>query len=236
MKKIIAFLLGLCLLFPLSGCFRVRVGQDAGAGAGAGDSDPIGETQRENVIGEEGGDVALLEGEYEKLLREGLGELYPCQFVLVYAEDEEDYLTFAPSSSMNALLLSCGGDSVTSAYLSLNLHVDDAFIAAHSPALIVKWVSGSVLGENISSTAVARAVQRGILSRDGIKDIPAVKTGNVLVLSKQLLESEGGKTLAKLFLARSMYPVLFPDIDLAAVSRELVGEGIFFYDGDEPSK
>lgn len=228
MKKRLFFMIfcSLALFFALSSCGRIRLSEGGGTSGGA--AGEGGSTAQEKTVEEQGDEVALVEGEYEKLLREGFGGLYPCQFVLVYAEDEEEYRSFASASAVNSLLLSSGGESVTSSLFSFSGEVSAEFLVMANPELVVKFVGSDILGREVSSLEGAILKQNEILSREELKEVSAVKTKSVLVLSKELLSSEGGKLAARLILARAMYPSLFPSLNLSEAVSSLAGEGTLY--------
>ncbi len=173
---------------------------------------------------------------YSALLEDRLGTLFECKRVYVYWETPSDRVTVHRSSPEHALILGAGSYDVSARLLEENLRVDDGWVARKDPGVIVKVVEAGVLGAGVTDTSGAEAVFREMVSRKGWENIPAVKSGRVLILSSQLLEAPHLTVAAELILAKRAYPELFADTDpdeaIALLCAEAVGnapEGTYYY-------
>ena len=173
---------------------------------------------------------------YTALLEDRLGTLFECKRVYVYWETPSDRVTVHRSSPEHALILGAGAYDVSARLLEENLFVDDGWVARKDPGVIVKAVEGGVLGAGVTDTSGAEAVFGEMVSRNGWENIPAVKSGRVLILSSQLLEAPHLTVAAELILAKCAYPELFADADpdeaIALLCAEAAGnapEGIYYY-------
>ena len=174
---------------------------------------------------------------YTVLLQDRLGSLFECKRLNLYWETAEDHVTVHKTSPEHGMILDAGAYDVSARLLPENLRVDDGWIGRKNPGVIVKAVSGSVLGSGTVSTAAARRIYTELLSREGWAAIDAVRNNRVILLSEELLQAPYLKTAAALMIARVAYPDLFPDIDtdkaLNMLAEEATGSmpaGIFYYD------
>ena len=177
---------------------------------------------------------------YTVLLRDRLGTLYECKRMNVYWETEEDHVTVSRDSAEHALIAESGSYDVSSRLLPENLLVDDGWIARKAPDVIVKAAPEGVLGHAVASPTAARALRAELIARPGWKEIPAVRQGRVLLVSREFLEAPHLRTALELLLAKTAYPSLFADVDvsaaLAALTEEAAGtpaEGIWYVGGDQ---
>ena len=86
----------------------------------------------------------------------------------------------------------------------------------------------------------AEAVYRGLLAREGWGGTDAVRSGQVLLLSGELLEAPWLQTAAMLLIAKTANPSLFEDVDADTVLQMLAQEatgslpaGVYYYTGKE---
>ena len=178
---------------------------------------------------------------YSVLLQDRLGSLFECQRLNVYWETEEDHVTVFKTSREHALILGAGAYDVSARLLEENLRVDDGWVARKNPDLIVKVTEPAVLGSGAASTAGAEALRRSLMAREGWSGINAVRSGRVLLLSRELLEAPHLRVMAMLAIAKAANPALFSDVDLDAALRLLTEEaagaipsGVFWYGGNLP--
>lgn len=172
----------------------------------------------------DGGSVETIMDKYADFLEDGVGRLYPCQVSYIYLEGEEGYQTFSRGSDENQLIMESGCYNLAEK-LGGETFIDDDWIIKKNPELIVKIVSSDVLGKNVESTEAAMEVCSTIRTRPGWDTTRAVVNGNILILSKELMNSDEGKLAAKLYISSTLYPSLFSSLDLSAMCHELLGEG-----------
>lgn len=177
---------------------------------------------------------------YSTLLKDRLDTLYECRRVYVYWETADDHVTVFRKSPEHDLILEAGAYDVSARLLEENLRVDDGWIGRKNPQVIVKAVSGDVLGGSVFSDTAAREVFAGLISRPGWSGIDAVRNRRVVLLSEELLEAPHLRTAAALILARAAYPDLFEDTDpdaaLKSLGEEAAGTpsaGVYYYTGQQ---
>ena len=172
------------------------------------------------------------------LLGERTGSLFECQRLYVYWETAQDHVTVHRSSPEHALILNAGAYDVSARLLEENLQVDDGWVARKDPGVIVKIVRGSVLGGSVSDERAAEAAYRSLVSREGWREIDAVRNGRVVLLSEELLQAPSLQVAAMLIIARTANPELYADTDPGEALRMLAEEaagtlpaGIYYYQG-----
>ncbi len=177
---------------------------------------------------------------YTVLLKDRLGSLFECKRLNAYWETSSDRVTVHRSSKEHGMLILSGVYDVSARLLEENLRVDDGWVVRKDPQVIVKVVSGSILGRNAIAATGAKAVCGEMMSRPGWAGIDAVKNRRILVLSEELLEAPYLETAAEVMIAKCAYPDLFEDVDaslaLEMLCSEAVGAvppGTFFYDAKE---
>lgn len=161
---------------------------------------------------------------YTVLLRDRLGTLFECKRMTAYLEMPDDHVTVYRTSPEHRLLTEAGVYDASGRLLEQNLRVDDGWVVRKDPDLIVKVVDGSVLGRGVSGLSAARAIRERLVSREGWRNMQAVRKGRVLLISAELLEAPYLRTAAVLMIAREAYPALFDDVDTDEALRRLAEE------------
>lgn len=172
---------------------------------------------------------------YTALLSSRLGKLFECQRLSVYWETGNDHVTIGKTSKEHALLLSAGAYNAASRRAEDMLTVDDGWIERKNPDAIVKVVPDSVLGGGVFLTESAQSIRHALLTRKALGGTGAIRKERVYLLSESLLQTPATRLAAAVYLASSMYPDLFGDVDAAEAARQLIDEaglpsaGTFFY-------
>ncbi|NLH02108.1 MAG: ABC transporter substrate-binding protein, partial [Clostridiales bacterium] len=181
----------------------------------------------------EGGSVETITDKYADFLEDGVGKLYPCQVCYIYVEGNEDYKTFSRGSDEHKLVMQSGCYNIAEK-LGKDTSVDDEWIIKKNPELIVKFVSSDVLGSKAENTDLAKEMCNAVRARPGWGSTRAVVNNQILILSKELMDSDNGKLVAKLYIASTLYPTLFSGLDLKTMCNELLGDGgiYVYYAGD----
>ena len=161
---------------------------------------------------------------YTVLLQERMGSLFECQRVNVYWETEMDHVTIHKSSPEHALILGAGAYDVSARLLPENLQVDNGWVARKNPQVIVKVVDSEVLGHGTQDSTTARSMCQSLLNRVGWQQVNAVRTKQVMLLSRELLASPALQTAVKVLLAKTAAPNLFADIKAEEVLSQLMEE------------
>ena len=182
----------------------------------------------------EGGSVETITDKYADFLDNGVGQLYPCQVCYIYVEGEDNYQTFSRGSEENKLVLQSGCFNVAEK-LGDNTTVDDSWVIKKNPELIVKFVSTDVLGSTAENTDAAKEICSAIRARPGWDTTRALVDNRILILSRELMDSDAGKLAAKLYIASTLYPTLFSSLDINTMCNELFGDGgIYAYCSGQP--
>lgn len=195
----------------------------------------ITEQAEESGVSEEGKTADSFLQYYTTMLQERSRSLFECKRQFVYWETSSDHVTVHKGSPEHTLILNAGAYDVSARLLEENLTVDNGWVMRKNPGVIVKVVSGDILGSSVRSTQTAESILSELSSREGWKDIDAVRQGRVLLLSEELLNSAYLQTGAMLVLAKAANPELYEDTDPAKAIQDLIEEatgsrpeGIFF--------
>ena len=237
-----------------------RVLQGPGEGEGAYTAVAIGmpaarlnadanETARQTVPAKESdrlgtaADAAMADSAFRYftvLLRERSESLYACKRLNLYWETAEDHVTVYKTSDEHQLILDAGAYDVSARLLPENLKVDDGWVCRKNPEIIVKIVSGSVLGGGVVNAAPAAAELQSLLSRPGWQNTDALKNKRVLLLSRDMLEAPHLRLAAGLLIAKTANPEVYADVDTAQAIKALTeeatgmaGEGVYYFSMNE---
>lgn len=181
---------------------------------------------------DEGGAIATVVDEMTEFLDAGLGSMYECQKGYVYLETTDVFTTVNRSDPRHRLILDAGGYNCGDKLLDDKLTVDAGWVLRKNPAVMVKCVGSEVLGSGVSDSAAAAVEYAEFVGREGLDGASAVINGRVLLLSDELFSTDEGCLLAKLLIARELYPTLFGEGDIDEFVAELRdGGGVDFTDG-----
>lgn len=175
---------------------------------------------------------------YQTLLYDRLSSLFECERLYIYWETPEAYRTVFKTSKEHQLILDAGAYDVSAKLLEENLTVDDGWVQRKNPGAIVKVVGANALGYGVSGTSTAQSIRSDIIARPGWSDIDAFKSGRVILISEEMMDSQAMRTAAAVYIAKALYPAEFSDIDpheaLTLLSQEATGHaasGTFVYIG-----
>ena len=228
MNKIHKISLILLSLVSISSCSRYRVSSE-------GVSQNQNESNNENKIDENKNDsqdkVNIIEGEYDDLIKDGIGDLYPCQFVNAYIESSVDYVSYSSGSSLSSLIIQSGGVNVLDSLFNADINnVTSSLLKNLDVSIMIKIVNKNILGDSISSLNNAKNIKNSILNRENWNNLNFIKTQNVLLLSEELLDSSKGRLYFKLIAASFMYPALFKNLDIEKANNDLLeNKGIYYF-------
>ena len=193
------------------------------------------QAQRQSVD-EDAGEADTALEYYTVLLQDRSGSLFECKRLNVYWESAEDHVTVYKTSPEHALILESGCYDVSSRLTEERLHVDDGWIGRKAPDVVVKAVSPDVLGGRVHDPGAARAMLNALGERTGWAQLPATRSGRVLLVSEELLGEEHLRLIAALAVAKTAYPELYGDVSMdeacAALYQEATGaalEAVFCY-------
>lgn len=228
MNKIYKISLILLSLVSISSCSRYRVSSE-------GVSQNQNESNNENKIDENKNDsqdkVNIIEGEYDDLIKDGIGDLYPCQFVNAYIESSVDYVSYSSGSSLSSLIIQSGGVNVLDSLFNVDINnVTSSLLKNLNVSIMIKIVNNNILGNGVTSLNNAKNIKNSILNRENWNNLNFIKTQNVLLLSEELLDSSKGRLYFKLIAASFMYPALFKNLDIEKANNDLLeNKGIYYF-------
>ena len=228
MNKIYKISLILLSLVSISSCSRYRVSSE-------GVSQNQNESNNENKIDENKNDsqdkVNIIEGEYDDLIKDGIGDLYPCQFVNAYIESSVDYVSYSSGSSLSSLIIQSGGVNVLDSLFNVDINnVTSSLLKNLDVSIMIKIVNKNILGDGVTSLNNAKNIKNSILNRENWNNLNFIKTQNVLLLSEELLDSSKGRLYFKLIAASFMYPALFKNLDIEKANNDLLeNKGIYYF-------
>ena len=171
----------------------------------------------------EGGAVGIILDASALFLRMGLGSLYECEKGNVYLETGTPYVTASRTSSLHGLITDAGGYNIAEKLQGNAPVVETDWVVRKNPNVIVKFTDA--LGAGVTSAAAAQAEIALLSSRPGWEAINAIVNRRIVVLSNELLASDEGRLLAKLYIAEAMYPVLFASKSVSSIAAELEAAG-----------
>ena len=181
----------------------------------------IAEDNSENNPDEGGALVGVILDKYKNILKQGLGSMYECEKGYVYFETPTDYQTVNKKNYIHQMIISSGGYNIAEKLLDDALIIKDDWLLRKNPSLIIKCVDNTILGDNITDTGNARAVAENIMNRADWIGVSAVLNNNIVLISNQLLDTEEGRFIAELYIAKSMYPELFMSIDINEICNSI---------------
>ncbi len=177
---------------------------------------------------------------YRVLLADRTGTLMECQRLYVYWETDSEWRTVYRTSPEHRMILDSGCYDVSGRLSAERLQVDAGWVVRKNPDVIVRAVPAGILGSGVFTAEAAETIRSGMLRREGWSGIPAVETGRVVLISREMTEAPHLKLAAELLIAKTAYPELMRDVDvreaLKALAEEATGsipEAMFFYEGRE---
>ena len=172
---------------------------------------------------------------YRVLLTDRTGQLMECKRMYVYWESETEWRTVYRTSPEHTMILESGCYDVSGRLTEERLQVDAGWVARKNPDVIVRVVPADVLGSGVRLPDAAEDIRNRMLRRNGWEGIRAVQAGRVVLISSEMLDVPHLKLAAELLIAKTAYPDLMHDVDIAdalkALTEETTGtipEALFF--------
>ena len=197
----------------------------------------IPERSGEMALSDEGsGTVGIIVDQYAEFLNTSLITLYECQQYYIYYEHVNDYQTINRNSPEHKLIIETSAYNVGEKLMDDALTVSGDWVLRKNPNLIIKCVGDDILGGSVNDTDRAKSLSEDILSRPEWEGMSAVINRNIILISEELLSSDDGRLLAKLYIASAMYPELFTGIEVSDFRLQLkeaggkdFTDGVYFY-------
>jgi iron complex transport system substrate-binding protein len=161
--------------------------------------------------------------------------------VKVYWENTASaYKTISSSSSAHELVEMAGGLNIARELIGSSPEVDPEWVITENPEVIMKYPMGAEYqgGFGKTDTAPFEEIRDEIMGRPGFRNIQAVQNGKVYVMS-QIIKTGAFENVAICYIAKMLYPDLFPYLDPEEYLREMVEkylgldwevmDGVFIY-------
>ena len=184
-----------------------------------------------NLSDDGNGAIGMIVDNYTQLLGNGLGALYECEKGYIYFECTTNYLTVNRLSIEHKLMIESGGYNVAEKLSNNALVVDSGWVLRKNPTVMVKCVGSDILGNGIISVSNAETVVGEIIKRPGLEGVAFIINRNVCLISEELLATDDGRLLAKIYIANAMYPSLFSRLDITNFCRQIRDSGGTDYTG-----
>ncbi len=191
-------------------------------GNGEKTSDESSDTGKDNPFG-------IVIDKYKKDLNHRL-TIYPCQYLNVYYEEKEDYVTVNSASEAHRIIHDAAGENIGSDLGDDKLHITDSWLLNKKiePELIVKLQSHETILKTAGSEKEKEVLKSTITNRPGWDALNAVKSDNIIFASEELLKTEQGVLLLKYYIAYALHPELFDSVDISQISHELMGDEVVY--------
>jgi iron complex transport system substrate-binding protein len=131
---------------------------------------------------------------------------------LVYIEWYTAWRSFGPGSAGNQLIVEAGGTNIAANVSTAYPTLSAEYVAEKNPDVIIRMISGNLVG-NLTGY---QATWQEIITRPGLKDVTAVKTGHVYIYDPII--TQGIRyPIGLLYFAKWLHPETFADINPAAI-------------------
>ncbi|MFA5330867.1 MAG: ABC transporter substrate-binding protein [Methanoregula sp.] len=160
--------------------------------------------------------IAFLD-RYESLARSRTENLPDSSLPRVYFESYSDYTTLTGGSGADTLLTLAGGKNIAGLLPASSPKVNAEWVYAENPDVIVKVVAATQ--QNLSFEDVRSAIE----TRQGIRNVSAVKENAVYVMSNDIVYGPRA-VIGLLYFAKVLHPDLFSDVDPRAVLDDYAGK------------
>jgi len=171
-----------------------------------------------NITGNEKGaqDYISFIDKYETLAQSRTGNLTEDTQPRVYFESYSDYTTLTGGSGADTLLSMAGGRNIAGLLPASSPKVNAEWVYAENPDVIVKVVAST------QKNLTFQEVRSKLEARDGIRNVSAVQTGRVYVMSNDIVYGPRA-VIGLLYFAQALHPDQFRDVSPQAVLDEYAG-------------
>ena len=175
---------------------------------------------------------AFLEFEvsYENLIKERVANLTNAEKPTVYFEWYKDWYSSGANGSYTEMINTAGAINIAGDQPVSSMDVSAEFVVEENPDMILRMLT-FYDGEELEDF---QALREGILTRDALVDIDAVKNEEVYIIKNTALV--GRRPIGLVYLAKWFHPDLFEDLDPDAIHEEYVEtffgtsvSGVFVY-------
>lgn len=160
---------------------------------------------------------------YAELIEKKLKNVKEEDKASIYYEGYTDYKSVNKDAGGQALIDAAGGINIAAAETAKYPEISDEWVLERNPDAIVKLVSSTkkIMGFDLTDEAPVKAFFDTLIARPSWSNLAAVKDGKVILLSSDVGTTALGSIIGELYLAKTMYPEQFKDVDVNKVHQEL---------------
>lgn len=160
---------------------------------------------------------------YAAIIEKKLKNIKDQDKATVYYEGYTDYKSVNKTAGGQALIDAAGGINIAADETAQYPEISDEWVLEKNPSAIVKLVSSTkkILGTNITDDTAAKDLYSQLTARPSWDNLKAVKDGKVIILSSEVGTTALGSIIGELYIAKTLYPDQFKDINVADVQKEL---------------
>lgn len=184
-----------------------------------------------------------LHAKYTKLLEDRVGDMKESDRKTIYYEGYTDYKSVNKTTGGHQLVTSAGGINIAAEEEAAYPEISDEWLLEQDPDMILKLISSTkkdVLGAEVTSDEQVELTYVNLVGRPGWADLQAVENDKVLIMHADISTNALGSIVGSIYMAKTLYPEKFEDIDPAQVHEEIYEalygeelEGIWAY---QPTK
>jgi len=163
---------------------------------------------------------------YRELIENRVKDIKPEDKAMVYFEGYGDYGTVAQGTGGDELVKLAGGINIAGQENMKYPKVSAEWVLQKNPQVIVKTVSSKyrAMGEGYTDKTAVKAIYDNIIFRPGWNELAAVKKNKVVLLAADIGTTPEGSIIGMLYMAKTMYPDKFTDIDPYEVYKQMKRE------------
>lgn len=163
---------------------------------------------------------------YRNLIENRVKDVKPENKVTVYFEGYSDYSTVAKGTGGEEMIAGAGGINISGQEKIKYPKVSAEWVLQKNPQVIIKTVSVNnlTMGEGLTDKTKVKALYDSVISRTGWNELSAVKNNKVVLLAQDIGTTPDGSIIGMLYMAKTMYPDRFSDIDPYEVYKQMKKE------------
>lgn len=163
---------------------------------------------------------------YRNMIENRVKDIKPEDKATVYFEGYSDYSTVARGAGGDELVTLAGGINIAGQENMKYPKVSAEWVLQKNPQVIVKTIScnNRAMGEGFTDKNKVEALYDSVVSRTGWNELSAVKNNKVVLLAQDIGTTPDGSIIGLLYMAKTMYPDRFADIDPYEVYKQMKKE------------
>lgn len=160
---------------------------------------------------------------YKAIIEKKLKNIKEEDRATIYYEGYSDYKSVNKEAGGQALITAAGGINIAADETAKYPEISDEWVLERNPDAIVKLVSSTkkIMGTNLTDQAAVTGFYNALIARPSWGNLQAVKDEKVIILSSEVATTAFGSIVGELYIAKTLYPEQFKDIDVQKVHQEL---------------